>query len=103
MTTLAPGQQNKPAIDRPRTLKDQAYREIKQQLLAGHLEHERLYSAQHFAERLGVSRTPVREALLQLASEGFLVCLDVRGFKIREFSDQEIRDLFETREVIETH
>src|SRR5262249_13321983 len=52
---------------------------------------------------LGVSRTPVREALLQLASEGFLVCFDVKGFKIRDFSAKEIHDLFESRAVIETY
>jgi len=89
-------------IERPRSLKDAAYREIKGLMITGQLEHDKLYSAQHFAEILGVSRTPVREALLQLTSEGFLVCLDVRGFKIKEFSPKEIRDVFETREVIET-
>ena len=90
-------------IARPGSLKDAAYRQIKDMLLSCGLEHDRLYSAQHFAEMLGVSRTPVREALLQLTSEDFLVCLDVRGFKIKEFTDQEIRDVFETRTVIETY
>src|SRR5947209_6045260 len=71
------------AIDRPLSLKDSAYRAIKDQLVSGKLEHDKIYSAQHFAGMLGVSRTPAREALLQLASEGFLVCLDARGFKIK--------------------
>jgi hypothetical protein len=62
-----------------------------------------LYSAQFFAEMLGVSRTLVREALLKLTSEASLVCLDVRGFKIREFTDKKGRDVFETRPVIETY
>jgi|HubBroStandDraft_6_1064221.scaffolds.fasta_scaffold401660_1 DNA-binding GntR family transcriptional regulator len=103
MASLAHKPTRNPPIDRPGTLKDQAYREIKRQLVSGRLEHDHLYSAQHFAEQLGVSRTPVREALLQLASEGLLVCLDVRGFKIRELSEKEIRDVFETRELIETY
>jgi DNA-binding GntR family transcriptional regulator len=81
-------------IARHGSLKDAAYRQIKELLLSGRLEHGRLYSAQYFAEMLGVSRTPVREALLQLTSEGSLVCLDVRGFKIREFTDKEVRDVF---------
>lgn len=92
-----------PPLERPGSLKDAAYRQVKSLLLAGQLQRERLYSAQFFAEMLGVSRTPVREALLQLASEGFLICLDVRGFKIKEFTDKEIRDVFETRELIESH
>jgi DNA-binding GntR family transcriptional regulator len=89
-------------IDRPSSLKDAAYREIKDQLVSGQLEHEQIYSAQHFADQLGISRTPAREALLQLAGEGFLVCLGVRGFQVRKFSPREIQDVFETRRMIET-
>jgi DNA-binding GntR family transcriptional regulator len=103
MTTVVPEPASNQPIDRPGTLKDRAYQEIKKQLVSGKLEHNRLYSAQYFAELLGVSRTPARDALLQLANEGFLVCLDVRGFKIREFSAKEIDDVFEAREVIETY
>jgi len=93
----------KQPIARPASLKDAAYGQIKNLLISGQLQHERLYSAQYFAAMLGVSRTPVREALLQLASEGFLVCLDVRGFKIREFTAKEIGDVFDTRALIEAH
>jgi DNA-binding GntR family transcriptional regulator len=89
-------------IDRPASLKDAAYRAIKDQLVSGGLEHDKIYSAQHFAGLLGVSRTPVREALLQLAGEGFLVCLEARGFKIKDFSAREIADVFETRRMIES-
>jgi DNA-binding GntR family transcriptional regulator len=101
--TIGP-QPDSPAapIERPGSLKDAAYREIKSQLVSGKLAHDKIYSAQHFAAMLGVSRTPVREALLQLAGEGFLVCLDVRGFRVRQFSEREIRDVFETRHIIET-
>src|SRR4051812_43635930 len=101
--TLLHDQAGSGPLQRPGTLKDLAYREIKQQLVSGRLLRDRIYSAQHFAEQLGISRTPAREALLQLASEGFLVCLDVRGFKVREFSEKEIRDVFETRQVIEAY
>jgi DNA-binding GntR family transcriptional regulator len=90
-------------LQRPGSLKDLAYREIKRQLVSGRLQHDRIYSALHFGEQLGISRTPAREALLQLAHEGFLICLDVRGFKIKEFSEKEIRDVFETRQVIEAY
>jgi len=103
MPSLASDVTSRQPLERPASLKDAAYRQIKELLLSGRLAHDHLYSAQYFAEMLGVSRTPVREALLQLTSEGSLVCLDVRGFKIREFSAKEVRDVFETRLVIETH
>jgi len=90
-------------LERPASLKDASYAQIKNLLLTEQLERDKLYSAQYFADRLGVSRTPVREALLQLASEGFLICKDVRGFQIKDFSDKEIKDVFETRQLIESH
>jgi DNA-binding GntR family transcriptional regulator len=89
-------------IDRPASLKDSAYRAIKDQLVSGQLEPDKIYSAQYFAALLGVSRTPVREAMLQLAGEGFLVCLEARGFKVKPLTEEEIRDVFETRRMIET-
>lgn len=90
-------------IERPETLLSLAYEKIKGLLVAGELKQDTIYSANQFAEMLGVSRTPVREALLQLTAEGFLISIQGRGFKIKEFSVKEIRDFFETRLMIETY
>lgn len=53
------------------------------------------------AGSLGVSRTPVREALPILAQEGMLTQLDTRGFVVREFTVQEIMDAIDVRGVLE--
>lgn len=90
-------------IERPGSLKDLAYLEIKKQLLSGGMRRESVYSANQFAEILGISRTPAREALLQLASEGHLVAVEGRGFRIKNYSDKEIRDFFEARRLVETY
>ena len=90
-------------IERPGTLQHQAYERIKTLLIKGQLEFYRVYSATHFAEVLGVSRTPIREALLQLTAEGFFVSLRGRGFKIKKFSAKEIQDFFEARKMIEAY
>jgi DNA-binding GntR family transcriptional regulator len=90
-------------IARPESLKELAYRQIRDRLVSGRLEARSVYSAIQFADGLGVSRTPVREALLQLAAEGFLDVIDGRGFRVRDHSEKEIRDLFETRRLIEAH
>ena len=50
-------------IQRPGSLKDLAYQEIKKQLLAGGFRRDAVYSANQFAEILAVSRTPAREAV----------------------------------------
>jgi DNA-binding GntR family transcriptional regulator len=90
-------------LELPGTLQIQAYERIKVLLISGQLEFDEVYSANHFAEILGVSRTPVREALLQLTAEGFFVSLRGRGFKIKEFSEKEIQDFFEARKMIEAY
>ena len=85
------------------SLKDVLYHRIKALLLGGQLVQGQIYSAQHFADLFGSSRTPAREALLRLTGENFLVCLDVRGFKVREFTTQEIQNVFEMRRMVEAH
>jgi DNA-binding GntR family transcriptional regulator len=90
-------------IERPETLKDSAYNGIKLLLISGDYDHDKIFSANQLAETLHVSRTPVREALLQLTNEGYLIPVGGRGFKVREFSQKEIQDFFETRKMIECH
>jgi DNA-binding GntR family transcriptional regulator len=90
-------------IEKPETLKESVYNQLENLLTTGQLERNEVYSANKFSDTLGVSRTPVREALMQLVSEGYLRAIDGRGFEVRSFSTQEIKDVFETRKLIETH
>jgi DNA-binding GntR family transcriptional regulator len=61
---------------------------------------ERLLS-DDLAGRLGVSRTPVREALRKLEAEGYVVAATGKGLIVREFSEKELDDLFFIREILE--
>jgi DNA-binding GntR family transcriptional regulator len=90
-------------VERRPTLNELAYREIKELITSGHLLVDQIYTAGQFTTQLNVSRTPIREALLQLAKEGFLTVIDGQGFKLRVSHEQEIRDFFETRSLIESH
>jgi len=54
-----------------------------------------------FAEELGVSKTPIREALRQLERDGFVVNVPSRGSMISHITSQEIHDVFQIREIIE--
>jgi DNA-binding GntR family transcriptional regulator len=56
---------------------------------------------QQLSERLGVSRTPVREALTRLVQEGYVSLLPNRGFTCKEIRLQEANELYELREALE--
>ncbi len=55
----------------------------------------------HLAEELRVSRQPVREALRRLESEGLLIRMPGRSVMVREYSEQEIRENYHLRELLE--
>ncbi|WP_425417149.1 GntR family transcriptional regulator [Oricola indica] len=57
---------------------------------------ERIYP-KGLSERFNVSPTPVREALMRLAAEGYIESIPRRGFRIRKPSSQQVRDLWEVR------
>jgi len=52
-------------------------------------------SMNELMSNLGISRTPLRDALLQLHNEGFVTFLPQRGIRINELSPQDIEDLYE--------
>lgn len=87
-------------LQRPLALGDQVY-----QTLRGHLRDGTIVSGQplqevQLAEKLGVSRTPVREALARLASEGLLAS-DGRSFVVPSLSLEDVDDIYEVRFLIE--
>lgn len=74
---------------------------VRDAILSGELAPGRLYSAQELGERFGVSRTPVREALLKLANAGLVRIERNRGARILTSSDQDISELFTLRLLLE--
>jgi len=83
------------------SVREKTYEHLKSDILSGRfLPGERL-AEEHLAEELGVSRTPVREALHKLEQDGLIEPLESRGFCIPRDSEEEIEDLFEIRTVLE--
>ncbi|MGO4669983.1 GntR family transcriptional regulator [Bosea sp. 2RAB26] len=81
---------------------ERAYRAIRQQLVEFKMRPEERINEVHLAQMLELSRTPVREALNRLASEGFVVFTPNRGFYFRGLDIDDLVDLFEMRSIIET-
>jgi len=79
------------------------YLRMKEMILSGELQPGERLAEEHLAERLGVSRTPVREALHRLATEGLISCLPTRGFKVSGDSKEEMEEVFELRSVLEAY
>lgn len=77
------------------------YDNLKAAILSGLLRPKERLAEEHLAETLGVSRTPVREALYKLESEGLIRPLNKRGFIVWGDSKEEIEELFEIRSVLE--
>jgi DNA-binding GntR family transcriptional regulator len=80
-----------------------AYAFIKERLLDGSYAGGTLLSENELARRLGISRTPVRQAMLQLAGEGLIQVYPRRGALVLSPRPTESDDVLEARLLIETH
>jgi DNA-binding GntR family transcriptional regulator len=83
------------------SLKEMALSIIKDAVLAKKLEPEKMYTEAALTNEMGISRTPVREALIHLASRGMIVYYPRKGFKIRCMTEKDVQDLFELRLALE--
>jgi DNA-binding GntR family transcriptional regulator len=81
--------------------REQARRAIRAHIIAGNIKAGELVSARALASQLGVSATPVREALLDLANERLLTAVRNQGFLVTTPSDQDLRDILEIRLMLE--
>lgn len=88
------------AIDRPQSLGDRVYQILREHVCSGQLPSGQPLQEASLAGQLGVSRTPVREALGRLASEGLL---DTRGrsFVVPALTETDIDDIYELRLLLE--
>ncbi|MBM4330694.1 MAG: GntR family transcriptional regulator [Deltaproteobacteria bacterium] len=82
-------------------MNDMAYENIKAGILEGKLFMGEIYSELGLARSFGISRTPVREALLKLAAENLIIFHPRKGVSVNYFSKEDIENLFELRQAIE--
>jgi len=83
------------------SLREQARQVIRGFVITGQMQPDQLYSVPRLATELGVSATPVREALLDLAREGLLEPVRNRGFRVVSLSSNELNDIFAVRLLLE--
>src|SRR5580658_8638786 len=83
------------------SLRNQALRVIRARIISGAMRPGKLYALGATAAELGVSVTPVREAVLELARERLVELARNRGFRVREMSERELNEIVEFRKIIE--
>ncbi len=74
---------------------------IDELIFAGGLPADSRINEVHLAEKLGVSRTPLREALHALAAENIVTCVPRRGFFVSPLTEQEFCDIYAIRPIID--
>jgi len=90
-------------VPRGRSAAQLAYDYVKARLLDGRFAGGTLLSENEIAQRLDVSRTPVRQAFVQLEAEGLLELYPRRGALVVPISPSEAEDVLEARMLIEQH
>ncbi len=88
-------------LDNYRPLRDIVFETLREAIIAGQLRPgERLMEVQ-IAEELGVSRTPVREAIRKLELEGFVIMVPRKGAYVSDMSINDVTHVFEIRRALE--
>ncbi len=93
------------AMESPNTaqgsLVENVYKALWQQIVEGERQQGERFIELELARELGVSRTPVRQALFQLQQAGFVQVSDNRGFHVVVFGAEDIRERYELRAILE--
>lgn len=79
----------------------QAYDHIKEMILNNTLQPDVLYSETKLSSALGLSRTPVREALKRLSQDGYITTVPSKGFMIRRLTEKDMLESIQVRCAIE--
>jgi DNA-binding GntR family transcriptional regulator len=76
-------------------------RQLRDEILSGALEPGERLIEEQIRQRFSISRAPLREALRLLAQQGLVEHLPRRGARVATWSEEDIRQLFEVRAVLE--
>src|SRR5262249_60380232 len=86
---------------RQTNLRAQALAVLKLRLVSGDLAPGEIYSAAALAAELGVSNSPIREAMLTLVNQGLMEAVRNRGFRVIPLSDKERQNIYDLRMMLE--
>jgi DNA-binding GntR family transcriptional regulator len=82
-------------------LRDVVFKTLRQDILTGALKPGERLMEIHLANRLGVSRTPIREAIHKLELEGLVTMIPRRGAEVAQISEKNLKDVLEVRRALD--
>lgn len=82
-------------------LRDVVFNTLRQKILTGELKPGERLMEIHLANRLGVSRTPIREAIRKLELEGLVIMIPRRGAEVAQISWKSLKDVLEVRKALD--
>jgi DNA-binding GntR family transcriptional regulator len=88
-------------LQRHENLREQALAVIRKGLAAGEIKPGEIYSAAGLATTLGVSNSPVREAMLSLVHQGLMEPVRNRGYRVVPVTDKDLTDIYQVRVMLE--
>ena len=86
-----------------RQLKDSVYLKLRQEIVTAQLPPGYVLREAELAARFGVSKTPLREAFVRLEKDGFVQIAPYRSAVVAGYSRQDLREIYEVRELLEGH
>lgn len=82
-------------------LRDVVFNTLRKAILTGKLKPGERLMEVHLADRLGVSRTPIREAIRKLELEGLVIMIPRRGAEVARITEKSLRDVLEVRRALD--
>ena len=83
-------------------LREQVYQHLRREMQTGDLLPGLTINLNKISQQLGISKTPLRDALIQLETEGFVIILPRRGFKVKGLTLTDIKNLYEILGALES-
>ena len=86
-----------------KSLKEQVYAAVIRDVISGEYPPNAILSEKQLIERFSVSKSPVRDALIELCNEGVLRSIPRFGYEVVAYTEKDVREIIEFRGVLESH
>lgn len=84
-------------------LNEQAYNYLQDLIMENHFSYQEVYSETKLSKELGISRTPLRDAVHRLAQEGYIDIIPSKGFMLHQMNRKDVNETFQVRSALETY